>query len=116
MLAMAPAVVLASGLSLLFNWPWALEPMCAKVMLATPVDLAQQLILHLGPAARPLALMGGFAVSRMLGGLVGARSAVPHGVLPGWVPPVAALLLRCVTLFIVFPPLDPVPPSILAAL
>ncbi len=116
MLAMAPAMVIASGLSLLFNWPWALEPLAEKVMLATPVDIAQQLILRLGPAARPLALLGGFAVSLVLGGLVGAVTAIPHGRLPACLPPVAALLLLCATLFIVFPPLDPVPPAVLIAL
>ncbi len=107
MLAMALAVVLASIPSLLFNWTWALEPVSEKVMLATPVDLAQQLILHLGPAARPLALLGGFAVCLVLGGLAGAVAASPRGRLPGFVLPLAALFLLCIALFIVFPPLDP---------
>jgi len=69
--AMAPAVVLSSVVSILGNWPWTLEPMADWVMLATPVDLADRLLLDLGSLSRPLALLGGFALSLAIGGLGG---------------------------------------------
>ena len=71
MLAMAPAVVLSTVVSILGNWPWTLEPMTEWVMLSTPVDLAARLLLDLGSLARPLALLGGFALSLLIGGVGG---------------------------------------------
>jgi DMSO/TMAO reductase YedYZ molybdopterin-dependent catalytic subunit len=111
---MAPAVVVASIPSLLLNWPWALEPITERVMQRTPVDLAQQLILRLGVAAKPLALLGGFAICLLLGGLIGAVASALARHMP---PPlrfaiVAALALTA--LFALFPPLDYTPSVILA--
>src|SRR6185437_9246389 len=82
MLAMAPAVVLSSLVSLLGNWPWTLEPMTEWVMLTTPVDLAARLLLDLGPLARPLALLGGFALSLLIGGVGGLIAGPAPGAYP----------------------------------
>jgi DMSO/TMAO reductase YedYZ molybdopterin-dependent catalytic subunit len=114
MLAMAAAVVIASVPSLLFNWPWALEPITEKVMLATPVDIAQLLILHLGAGAGPLALLGGFALYLLLGGALGAIAALSSTPVPGLVPPLAALLMLLLVLFVVVPPTATGPTVILA--
>jgi DMSO/TMAO reductase YedYZ molybdopterin-dependent catalytic subunit len=85
---MAPAVVLSSMVSILGNWPWTLEPLTDWVMLTTPVDLADRLLLDLGSLARPLALLGGFALFLGIGGVGGliagpAPSPSDRGVFQG---------------------------------
>jgi DMSO/TMAO reductase YedYZ molybdopterin-dependent catalytic subunit len=67
-LATLPALLVSSAVSVLLNRPWALEPIADRVMMMTPVDLAQQLILHLGVYARPLALFGSVAFAIAIGG------------------------------------------------
>ena len=114
-LAMAPAIVVATIPSVLFNWPWPLEPIAEKVMLTTPVDLAQQLLLRLGPLARPLGLFGGFAVALVIGGIVALIALPMPGAPRPRLSPIRALLALAVlvlALFVLFPPLF-LPPTII---
>ena len=124
-LAMLPAVVISSGCSLLLNRAWALEPITERVMLLTPVDLSQQLLLRFGAYARPLALFGGLAIAIAIGGITsvvaGPLSPRPtRGVLPRLpvaqaARPTAALVLVVALLGAVFRPLDWRPTLILIA-
>lgn len=122
-LATLPALLVSSAYSFLWNRLWALEPITERVMLLTPVDLSQQLLLRLGIYARPLALFGGLAVCIAIGGVV----SVVAGPLPPadaagqsrvrqMARPILALAVLLLALFVVFPPLYPLPTLILAGL
>jgi|GEM_PF-446039 len=122
-LATLPALLVSSVYSFLWNRLWALEPITERVMLLTPVDLSQQLLLRLGTYARPLALFGGLAVCIAIGGVV----SVVAGPLPSahatgqrrkqtLVRPIFALAILLLILFVVFPPLYAPPTLILAGL
>jgi DMSO/TMAO reductase YedYZ molybdopterin-dependent catalytic subunit len=115
LLAMAPAVIVSSLPSLIFNWPWALEPVTEQVMLATPVDLAQQLLIHLGPSARPLALLGGFAVYLLLGAAAAVVAALPRGRVAQAAYPGLAMVLLLLAVFFLFAPRDWGPVLLLGA-
>lgn len=121
-LATLPALLVSSAYSFLWNRLWALEPITERVMLLTPVDLSQQLLLRLGTYARPLALFGGLAVCIAIGGIV----SVVAGPLPPahagqsrarqLARPMLALTVLLLALFVVFPPLYALPTLILAGL
>lgn len=124
-LAMLPAAVVSSGYSLLLNRAWALEPITERVMLLTPVDLSQQLLLRFGTYARPLALFGGLAIAIAIGGIISVvaglhprhaeRGALSWAAAAQAARLLAALALLMALLGAVFQPLDWVPTLILVA-
>ena len=122
-LATLPALLVSSVSSFLLNRPWALEPITERVMLLTPVDLSQQLLLRLGTYARPLALFGGLAICIAIGGVVSVIAGPlppPHATgqprVRQLARPVLAFAVLLLILFVAFPPLYAPPTLILAGL
>ena len=110
-LATLPALLVSSAYSFLWNRLWALEPITERVMLLTPVDLSQQLLLRLGTYARPLALFGGLAVCIAIGGVVSVIAGpLPPAHAAGQprarqlTRPILAIAVLLLALFVVFPP------------
>lgn len=93
-------------------------------MTLTPVDLSQQLLLHLGVYARPLALFGALAVLIAIGGLTSALAGDVRLVSRvrrrarslAFARMAAALLALGYALFAAFRPTDPAPTALFAAL
>ena len=65
-LALLPAFLLSA----LFGQPSAIEPVVELFFVYTPLSLANLALNLLGPAARPLAIVGAIALMMMLGGLL----------------------------------------------